>query len=83
MRVAIHSTIWSAEELLEFYPCLKDYNFINIHPVSYQGPSIEINNLDNIFELMNKTDKPIIIIKTDEEYHGYPYNLEIYDGYRE
>lgn len=85
MRVGIfsseHCYEYSAEELLETYPWIKDYNFIvNEHyHYDYVG-TIDIPNFNEVLEIMKKADEKIII---HPAYDNVPITLEIYDGYRE
>ena len=41
-------------------------------------PKIEIKTLDDLINLLNSVDAPLIIAKEDEG-----LSIEIYDGYRE
>ena len=42
---------------------------------------ISVNSLEQLLELINAVDQPIIISKLEEEHADF--NIEIYDGYRE
>ena len=44
---------------------------------------IEINTLEELVELMKKVNHPIILRHTYNDESYSPYELEIYDGYRE
>lgn len=82
MKFRITSSNWFADEVLSKYPCLKNYSFEwhedeDRPPSHYSGYGvITINTLEDLIQLMNECDEPLIISKE-------PYGIEIYDGWRE
>ena len=92
MRFRIVSTdSFGADEVLEAYPCLKDYNFEdplkdNAKATVYRPAWITINSMEELFEFMAKVGESIIISGNspmNDNPNELEYSIEIYDGYRE
>lgn len=75
------------EDVLDAYPQLKKYNAIlkDFDPDDPYDTEkeciIEINNLDELLDLRDDINRPIII--HDYDIHDIKYMLEIYDDYIE
>lgn len=88
------SSIWDdSDKLLECYPSLKDFGFIaeksikfstSGHPYRSDESFIFISSLDDLVNLIEKTDR-VIIQKADHRrfYSDVDCEIEIYDGWRE
>ena len=77
-------SVWNwanIDELVDDYPCLKDYGVKAVTKTSMRGYEtnrieITINSLEELMDLANRVGFPLIL-KANENC------IEIYDGYRE
>lgn len=73
-------------ELLEYASKLKEKGFIISSvrkfnsPITYIEYTIKINSVEDMMELINTVENPIIISTSTK---GDPPQIEIYDNYRE
>lgn len=81
MKFKVQSSNWYTDQVLEKYPCLKNYSPEWIPDTSgqshYEGyVVITINTLEELCKLATECDEPLIIFREFDL-------VEIYDGYRE
>lgn len=84
MKFTITSTssYWGTAEILEEYPCLKEFDYEadpdnDKHPWLGEG-CICVNDLEHLLSLVKDVEQPIIVKNRGDE-----FAIEIYDGYRE
>lgn len=92
-KVCSSSTWGESDRLIKKYPALKDFGFkavkhtrfsSNGKPYTCDEAFICVNDLDELFSLIEKTDR-IIIESANPKYDGedVDYKIEIYDDWRE
>ena len=83
----ISSSDINQEGILRSYPEIRDYQYEAGPDVKYRycrSGSIAINSLEELIEFMERVGEPLIISKeTVMPIEGIPYEIEIYDSYRE
>lgn len=79
--IIVATSAWDANEVLEKYPCLNNYNPVFVITNQEKLLGITINSLEQYIQLQHDIDEPLILI--ERFFKDGTHRIEIYDDYRE